>query len=132
MCPAYNPSDRRTLSTTLIDKEVARITISVEKELRNEENLSLVLDSWKSNQHKSYCGFLIVTSSRKQFVHSIKDFSNYSQTGTFFAEEITKILEEVGPHRFSAVVSDGASYMQLAKRLITEQYPHILSIRCVM
>ncbi|CAJ0630146.1 3575_t:CDS:2 [Entrophospora sp. SA101] len=45
---------RRTLSTKLIDKEVARISISIEKELKSEENLSLVVDSWKSNQHHSY------------------------------------------------------------------------------
>ncbi|CAJ0759512.1 4981_t:CDS:2, partial [Entrophospora sp. SA101] len=39
---------RRTLSTKLIDKEVARISISIEKELKSEENLSLVVDSWKN------------------------------------------------------------------------------------
>ncbi|CAH1770886.1 6387_t:CDS:2, partial [Entrophospora sp. SA101] len=39
---------RRTLSTKLIDKEVARISISIEKELKSEENLSLVVDSWKT------------------------------------------------------------------------------------
>ncbi|CAJ0629034.1 13219_t:CDS:2 [Entrophospora sp. SA101] len=40
-------SDCKTLSTRLIDKEVARISISIEKELKSEENLSLVVDSWK-------------------------------------------------------------------------------------
>ena len=45
LCSAYNPPDRKTLSTTLIDKEVARISISIEKELRSEENLSLVINS---------------------------------------------------------------------------------------
>ncbi|CAJ0837994.1 10882_t:CDS:2 [Entrophospora sp. SA101] len=35
----------------------------------------------------------IVIPLRKQFVHSIKDFSHYSQTGAFFGEEFLKKLD---------------------------------------
>ncbi|EXX56855.1 hypothetical protein RirG_212430 [Rhizophagus irregularis DAOM 197198w] len=51
-----------------------------------------------------------------------------SHTGTFNATEIEKVLTLIGPEKFAAVVSDAESAMQMARRLITEKYTHILSI----
>ena len=46
----------------------------------------------------------------------------------FMAQEIKKVLQDIGPERFSSVVSDGASAMQLAKRLISDEYPRIMPV----
>ncbi|GBC48407.2 ribonuclease H-like domain-containing protein [Rhizophagus irregularis DAOM 181602=DAOM 197198] len=59
------------------------------------------------------------------------DTSMDSHTGTFNATEIEKVLTSIGPEKFAAVVSDAESAMQMARRLITEKYTHILSIRCM-
>ncbi|EXX69137.1 ribonuclease H-like domain-containing protein [Rhizophagus irregularis DAOM 181602=DAOM 197198] len=64
----------------------------------------------------------------KRYVIKVKDCSKNSHTGLFTAEEIKKVLKDIGPQRFSSVVSDGASAMQLAKRLISEEYPKILPV----
>lgn len=37
----------------------------------------------------------------------------------------------IGPKKFVAVVSDAESAMQMARKLISEKYPNILSIRCM-
>jgi hypothetical protein len=37
----------------------------------------------------------------------------------------------VGPEKFSAVVSDNASSMVKAKKLVNEKYENIMSIRCI-
>ncbi|CAG8824774.1 13109_t:CDS:2, partial [Cetraspora pellucida] len=68
---------------------------------------------------------------KKQYVYSIKDFSNESHTAIFTADEIEKVLLDIGVDKFGAVVSDAASAMTLAKQYISEKYPGILPIRCI-
>ena len=40
-------------------------------------------------------------------------------------------MTTIDPKKFVAVVSDTESAMQMARRLISEKYPHILSVRCI-
>ena len=72
-----------------------------------------------------------MTSDRKQYVHSVKDFSEFSHTASFTANEIEKILNDIGPKKFSTITSDGASAMKLAKAYIMEKFPFILPVRCI-
>ncbi|CAG8836764.1 10902_t:CDS:1, partial [Cetraspora pellucida] len=89
------------------------------------------LDGWTSGLHHSYYTFVIITLDRHQYVHSVQDFFSYSYTGSFISNEIIKIIEEIGPKKFKAVVSDGAIAMQLAKSLVAQKYPYIIPIRCI-
>ena len=57
--------------------------------------------------------------------------SSNSHTGPFNVTEIEKVLTSVGANKFVAVVSDAESAMQMARRLISEKYPHILSVCCI-
>lgn len=59
------------------------------------------------------------------------DASNQSHTGSFNTTEIEKVLTSIGPKKFIAVVSDAEAAMQMARRLINEKYPNILSVRCM-
>jgi hypothetical protein len=74
---------------------------------------------------------VVITPERKEYVIKVKDYSKNSHTGLFTAQEIKKILIDIGPERFSSVVSDGASAMQLAKQLISDEYPRIMPVRCI-
>ncbi|CAG8489537.1 20494_t:CDS:2 [Dentiscutata erythropus] len=85
---------------------------------------TLILDGWTSGLHHSYYAFVIITPDRYQYIHSVQDFSSYSHTGSFLLNEI---IEEIGPEKFRAVVSDGATAMQLAKNLIIEDDPRALN-----
>jgi hypothetical protein len=55
----------------------------------------------------------------------------YFLESSFNANEIEKVLTSIGPEKFLAIVSDAESAMQMARKLITEKYPYILSI-CYM
>jgi hypothetical protein len=74
---------------------------------------------------------VIITPSRKQYIHTLIDTSNQAHTGNFNATEIEKVLSSIGPKKFIAVVSDAEAAMQMARRLITEKYPNILSVHCM-
>ena len=80
---------------------------------------------------RSIYAFVIITSSKKQYIHTLVDASNQTHTGFFNTTEIEKVLTTIDPKKFVAVVSDAESAMQMARRLISEKYPHILSVRCI-
>ncbi|CAG8743994.1 10314_t:CDS:2 [Racocetra persica] len=122
------PPDRKALSNNWLNYETTHITIMIKKELQNEENLTLALDSWTSNREYFYFAFIIITSDKKQYVYSIKDYSRKSHTAIFTVDEIEKVLVDIGINKFSAVVSDGASAMSLAKKYILDKYPKILLV----
>ena len=68
---------------------------------------------------------------RKEFVYSVQNFSKKSHTGSFLSEKIIEIIEDVGPQKFFSIVSNNASTMVLAKKLIQEKYNNIIPIRCI-
>lgn len=105
--------------------------IKINKELENEHNLTLAVDGWSSPSGKSIYAFVIITPSRKQYIHTLVDESSKSHTGSFNASEIERVLISIGPQKFVAIVTDAESAMQLAKQIISTKYSHILSIRCI-
>jgi hypothetical protein len=90
-----------------------------------------VLDGWTSSNYHSYFFFVIITPERKEYVIKVKDYTKKLYTGLFTAQEIKKILIYIGPEHFSSVVSNGASAMQLAKQLISDEYPRIIPVCCI-
>ncbi|CAG8504857.1 18208_t:CDS:10 [Dentiscutata erythropus] len=128
----YTPPSQKILSNLWLDQETARITVNIDEQLNRLKNLTLVLDGWTSGSHHSYYAFVIITSDRQQYVHSVQDFFSYSHTGCFLSNEIIKIIEEIGLNKFGAVVSDGAVAIQLAKNFVANKYPHIIPVRCIV
>ena len=53
-----------------------------------------------------------------------------SHTGEYLSEKILEIIEEIGPPKVLAVITDSASAMIKARRLINEKYPHISVYSC--
>jgi hypothetical protein len=41
------------------------------------------------------------------------------------------VINEIGFNKFAAVVSDNAPTIAAARKKLTENYPHIMNIRCV-
>ena len=64
-------------------------------------------------------------------VHSLQNFSSDSHTASFLAEKIKNVIINVGETKISAVVSDHAAACASAKRIIANQYKHIIPLRCI-
>src|SRR5215212_7422668 len=65
-----------------------------------------------------------MTADGREYVHSLKNFSKNLHTGEFLSNE-------VGIKKFCAIVSDHASNVALAKKIIAVQHPHIIPMRCI-
>ena len=46
------------------------------------------------------------------------------------ANEISRVVEKIGLHKFAAIVTDSRPNLRLARRIINESYSHILNFRC--
>ena len=57
--------------------------------------------------------------------------SNHLHIENFLTSKIIEIIEDVDPTKFAGVVSDNTSVMVLTKKLVNDQYRHILPIRCI-
>ncbi|RHZ82662.1 hypothetical protein Glove_106g33 [Diversispora epigaea] len=107
LCPGYNPPGRNFLSTTLINTELTYAQVTIEEDLANEKNLTL------------------------EYIYSLMNLSKNTHTGEFIVQKIKEVLENIGPKKVSAIVLDNASNIVLAKNLITKEFSHIISIRCI-
>ena len=72
-----------------------------------------------------------MTDDGREYVYSLKNFSKDSHTGEFLSTEILRIINDVGIKKFCAVISDHASNVALAKKMIAIQHPHIIPLRCI-
>jgi len=79
---------------------------------------------------ESIYNYIITTDTRKEYLVGLKNYSSYSHTGEFLANEISNIIEKLGSDKFAAVVTDAASNCNLARQKTQEMYPHIWNIRC--
>ena len=78
---------------------------------------------WTLPTGRSLWNFLILTSSRQEYLYCLKDLTNEHHTGSLLAEEILKIITQIGKKKFIAVITDNGSNVTLARNLITNQFP---------
>ncbi|CAG8455899.1 8415_t:CDS:2, partial [Rhizophagus irregularis] len=105
LCPAYSLPSRQQLSANMLNSEISHIQIKINGILENETCLT-----------------------GKEFIHSIQNLSKESHTSQYIAKKIIEVIESVGAEKFSAVVSDNASSMVKAKKLVNEKYENIMPI----
>lgn len=75
--------------------------------------------------------FVVMTSSREEYLYKLVDLSEHSHTSNYIAEVIGEVIEKIGPNKISAVVSDNAANVRNAREIIQEKYPNIENIRCI-
>ena len=69
---------------------------------------------------------------RKEYLWLTENYSDIPyHTGAFLGNEIIKIVENIGPEKLAAVVSDNAPDARVARKILCEKFPHILNIRCI-
>lgn len=70
--------------------------------------------------------------NNKEFLYCLRDLSGVSHTAKVIEEEIERVIMTIGPKKFSSIVTDNASSMMNARKRISEKYPHIVNMRCIV
>jgi hypothetical protein len=50
-----------------------------------------------------------MTYDRREFLYQLRDLSIVKHTAQLIAEEIEKVLKDIGPNKFVAIVTDNAA-----------------------
>ncbi|CAG8564730.1 17932_t:CDS:2 [Racocetra persica] len=114
LCPNYKPP-----------------SIKRENIFYGSNNLTLALDRWTSPNGNSIYSFMILIPMHHKYLYSLSDFSANSHMAEFLVDKIELVLNEIGCSKFSAIVTDNASNMKLARQIIHEKHPKILNLNCV-
>ncbi|GET56216.1 hypothetical protein GLOIN_2v1790580 [Rhizophagus irregularis DAOM 181602=DAOM 197198] len=83
--------------------ELSRVNARVNNELEKESNFTIALDDLSKNSH----------------------------TAEYLSKVINDIICKVGISKIVAIVSDNAANVAGARRIITNEYPSIINIRCI-
>ncbi len=89
------------------------------------------LDGWTDPRGNSIWAFLLLTSSRKEYLLRLEDISKEHHTAQNLSNVIFDVIEQVGANKFVAIVSDNASNVTAARRIVTQKYPNIININCI-
>ncbi len=124
--PAYTPPTRHALSTHLLDREFNRVQAKVKQTIDKADCISIISDGW-SNVH----GIInyIVTTPQSIFYKST-DTKDNRHTGPYIADQLKAVINDLGPEKVCALVTDNAANMKVAWAHVKETYPHITTIGC--
>ncbi|XP_023284792.1 uncharacterized protein LOC111671814 [Seriola lalandi dorsalis] len=126
--PAYCPPTREALSSHLLDCEYDRVQNQVQEAIGKADCVSIICSGW-SNIKESGTIIYIVATPVPLFYKCTKT-KEQIHASTFIAEELKDIINEVGPQKVFAIITDDAPEMMAAWAQVEEAFPHISAIGC--
>jgi hypothetical protein len=127
--PSYKVPSRYALANTLLDKEDERISEQVAIKIAEAESVAVISDGWTNVNNSPVINFIIATPD-PVFLRSVTTDEN-RHTGDYIAELLIQVIEEVGSQKVMAVITDNASNMKAAWKIITAKYGHIYCYGCI-
>jgi hypothetical protein len=122
--PSYELPSRYRLSNPLLNKEYDKIQVKVAQKLAEADSLTLMSDGWTDIRGNPLINIIFVTP-QPVFVKAVETTSRH--TGEYIANILSTEIESVGASKVQAVVTDNASNMKLAWKLLKDKYPHLQS-----
>lgn len=130
----YLPPSRSTVRERILPKMSSIALKFRDKMIENAEYRSIMiqLDSWTDPTGRSlYAILLNFTNPLKGTqLHSIIDMTGQSHNSKNIADLIISVIEDVGESKINGIVTDGANSMNLARKLVTDQYKDLIELRC--
>ena len=147
--PGYNVPSRQILGGSLLEAELSRVGMRINRELERESDFTIgksfsffvliiihiiyfhlfsALDGWTDPQGNSLWSFILITPSRKEYLLRLEDLSRNRHTSSYLANVIEEVINQIGIEKIIAIVSDNASNVAGARRIITKNHPRILNV----
>lgn len=120
----------RTISGQLLDKQYEESSNKVNKILAETEGLILTSDGWTNIRNEHEVNFVVKAPNHPAIFYDAIDTSGIPQNAESISEAIFEVIEEIGPMKFSAVVTDNPKVMQKCWEIIELRYPWIAAYGC--
>jgi hypothetical protein len=135
--PSYCPPDKMKLTRQTLMNELLYVEKKNDSILTEASYLTLNLDGWTDQSHRSLYEFNVITESRRAVVLALVDLSAYSHTAEFLLERLEIVLQKSSTtfniaEKIVAIVTDNPNVMEKLRNLFIAKppYRHILEFRC--
>lgn len=126
--PAFKLPNRRKLADELLDDVFDGVKAEFNEQILQAKSLTMVSDGWSNINRESVQNFVVCTP-KPLFFDAIYS-GEESHTAKWVADEIIKQMEIININKFSAVITDTASVMKAAWKIIEERHPNIVCLGC--
>lgn len=126
--PAYSVPTRYMISNSLLDSEYERIRQETSDVINQAEALALVMDGWTDINGKGTVNFIITTP--KPFFYKCVYPGTNRETSTYLFTQLKAVIDEIGPSKFVATVTDNTNSMKALWRMIELEYAHVFAVGC--
>src|SRR6266498_1033761 len=122
--PKYNPPSKKVLLTNLLKKEYKQISTDVKKLVKNVNYICLTSDGWTNIHQESVINFMVTTP--QPIFWKALETKESSHTGKYIAYQFEIVIEEIGISKIAAIITDNASNMKKAHKILLTKYPKII------
>ncbi|XP_052452890.1 uncharacterized protein LOC128013739 [Carassius gibelio] len=126
--PAYTPSTSHALSTRLLDEEFNRVQAKVKQTIDKADCICVISDGWSNVRGQGVITYIVTTP--QPVLYKSTDTKHNRRTGSYIADELKAVINDLGPEKVCALVTDDAANMKVAWAHVQETYPHITTIGC--
>ena len=126
--PAFKLPNRKKLANELLNDVFDEVKAECNEQILQANSLTMISDGWSNINRESVQNFIICTP-KPLFFDAIYS-GEESHTAKWIADKIIEQMNNVGIDKFSAVITDTASVMKAAWRIIEDKYPNIICLGC--
>jgi hypothetical protein len=129
---AANSPTAKVLSGRLLQEQYDKSQKKINEILSDATELTLTSDGWTNVRGDHIVNFVIKAPNQPPFFYKSINTSETAapQNAPAIADAICEVIEEIGVHKVSAVVTDNAPVMQAAWKIIEERHPSISAYGC--
>lgn len=126
--PAYCPPTRDALSSHLLDCEYDRVKSQVLEAIGKADCVTIISSGWLNIKETGMIVYVVATPV--PLFYKCTKTKEQTHTSSSIAEELKDVINEVGPQKVFAVITDDAPEMMAAWARVEEAFPHISAIGC--
>ncbi|TFK57954.1 hypothetical protein BDN72DRAFT_966451, partial [Pluteus cervinus] len=124
----YHPASREKLEYEQIVGEAEEVCHKQVEALRKEENLTISFDGSTTRGKHSIWTIHVSTEDRRVYFVEACEATKDHHTATWIHDLVFKTMNEIGPSRFSSVVSDSTSNTRGARQKLVKTFPTLVPL----
>jgi hypothetical protein len=112
----------------LLDAEFNRVQVKVKQIIEKADCIAIISDGWSNVCGHGIMNYII--STPQPVFYKSTDTRDNRHTGLYIADELEAVINDLGPQKVFALVTDNAANMNAAWSKVEESCPHITPIDC--
>ena len=130
--PAYNVPSSKKVAGSLLNKAHSKFIDYVEDCLNSSSHIYLVSDGWSFMMKDHYVNHIALFGKKSipPILYCCTNTGEIAQTGENIALETISVINEIGSEKVVSLVTDNASNMKTAWKILRENYPKLIINGC--